>query len=99
MAITSRNLGREEAEAVAARALGFLASDADRLGRFLALSGLDPTSIRQASRGPGFLPAVIDHLLGDEALLLAFCDAEGLRPETIATAHQALSGRGGVEEA
>ena len=78
------------AEEIAARALAFLAQDMDRLGRFLALSGLDPASIREAAREPHFLPSVLDHLLTDERLLLEFADAERLRPETVAEARRRL---------
>lgn len=77
---------RPDPSGLAALALGFLASDPDRLGRFLALSGLDPSNIRQAAQSPTFLPAVLDHLLADETLLLAFAEAEGLKPETVAEA-------------
>lgn len=63
----------EEAEALAIDALGFLAEDVERLGRFLALTGLDPSRLREAARAPGFFASVLDHLAGDESLLLAFC--------------------------
>jgi hypothetical protein len=84
------------AETIAARALGFLAADHERLGRFLALSGLDPRSVREAARSPGFLPAVLDHLLADERLLSGFAEAEGLSPAAIVEARSTLGGR--VEE-
>lgn len=77
---------RLDPEGLAARALGFLASDPDRLGRFLALSGLDPSNVRQAALSPTFLPAVLDHLLADETLLLAFANAEEIAPGSIADA-------------
>lgn len=83
-------LDREEAEAFAARALGFLASEPDRFGRFLALSGLEPSTIREAARSPHFLPGVLDHLLGDDALVRAFAEAEGVTPETVGRARAAL---------
>lgn len=82
-------------ETIAARALGYLAAEPERLGGFLALSGLDPSTVRTAARDPGFLPAVLDHLLGDEDLLIAFAEAEGLPPEAVAQARRALGG--GVE--
>ncbi len=77
-------------ETVATRALSFLAADFERLGRFLAMSGLDPATVRQAARDPAFLPAVLDHLLGDERLLLAFSESEGRGPETVAEARRAF---------
>ena len=84
--------GRAEGEAMAIDALGFLAEDADRLSRFLALSGLGPDNLRQAAAEPGFLLAVLDHLAGDERLLIAFAEAQGVRPAAIVVARNALAG-------
>lgn len=86
-----RELSPQDGEATAARALQFLAGDAERLGRFLALSGLDPRRIRDAARDPGFLPAVLDHILADERLLTAFAEADGVDPETVARARRTMS--------
>ncbi len=80
-------------ESIAGRALGFLAGDPARLGRFLALSGLDPSTIRAAASDPGFLPAVLDHILSDERLLMAFAGEEGLKPEAVARARAAFGGQ------
>ncbi|THD43227.1 MAG: DUF3572 family protein [Bradyrhizobium sp.] len=74
-------------------ALGFLAEDADRLSRFLALSGLGPDNLRQAAAEPGFLLAVLDHLAGDERLLIAFAEARGIAPDRVAAARERLAGR------
>lgn len=82
----------EAAEGLAAAALGFLAADSERLGRFLALSGIAPQAIRAAAREPHFLAGVLDHVLADEAgLLLPFAAAEGIRPEDVATARATLA--------
>lgn len=83
---------QEAAEAVAIQALGFLATDGERLGRFLALSGVGPEAIRTAASEPGFLAGVLDHIVGDEALLIAFAEHAGLAPPEIAKAHSILSG-------
>ena len=61
-----------EAESLAIKALAFLASDPERLGRFLAITGLGPETIRKAASNPGFLVAVLDYLANDETLLVAF---------------------------
>lgn len=79
-------------EALAARALNFLAGDPERLGRFLALSGIDPRTIRTVASEPFFLSSVLDHLLGDDRLLLAFSQADGVPPEAIATARALIGG-------
>ena len=56
-----RKKGRETAEALAIAALTFIAEEPERLGRFLALSGIGPESLRAAASEPGF-PARRDRL-------------------------------------
>jgi len=73
-------------------ALGFLAEDATRLERFLALSGLGPHNLRSAASEPGFLTAVLDYLVADERLLIAFATREGLEPAAIVRARDSLAG-------
>ena len=52
----SPSAGRAEAaEALAIAALTFIAEEPERLGRFLALTGIGPESLRAAAREPGFL--------------------------------------------
>ncbi|MEZ5776129.1 MAG: DUF3572 domain-containing protein [Hyphomicrobiaceae bacterium] len=84
-----------EAEEIAIRALGFLAAEPDRLARFLALSGLAPESLREMAGTPAFQAAVMDHLIGDESMLLVFADEARLPPERIAAAAALLSGGNG----
>ncbi len=84
---------REAAEALAIQALAFIAEEPDRLGAFLAASGIGPDAIRDAAREPGFLAGVLDHMLGDESLLLAFADSAGLDPASIARARRAMAGQ------
>jgi hypothetical protein len=81
---------REAAEALAIQALSFLAEEPERLGAFLAASGIAPDAVRDAARAPGFLTGVLDHMLGDEPLLVAFADSAGLDPASIARARRAL---------
>src|SRR5437588_12745742 len=83
-------LSREDAEALALAALEFLGSDEERISRFLALSGLDPGALRKAAAEPGFLPGVLDHVAGDEALLLAFAGAAEIAPERVGEARHLL---------
>jgi hypothetical protein len=83
---------REAAETLAIQALGFLAEEPERLGAFLSVTGIAHEDIRQAAREPGFLAGVLDHMLGDESLLMAFADSAGLEPASIARARHALGG-------
>lgn len=82
----------DEAELLAIRALGHIAADDDLLGDFMALSGLSPEELRQRAAEPEMLGGILDFMLADEARLLAFCEAEELRPELPARARLALPG-------
>lgn len=82
----------EDAQAIAVEALAFLATDDERLGRFLALTGLSPDTIRAAAASPGFLVAVLDHLAEDESMLVAFSANAGRDPAAVAKARAVLAG-------
>jgi hypothetical protein len=79
-----------DAEALAIKALSFLAGRPEELGRFLALTGIDPAGLRHAAAEPGFLGGVLDFLLQDEALMMVFADAEGVPPTALARARHRL---------
>jgi hypothetical protein len=81
-------------EALAIAALGFIAAEPERLGRFLAITGIGPDSIRDAAREPRFLAGVLDHVAADETLLLAFAAEYEIDPDTLMRAREVLaSGR------
>ncbi|WP_321503069.1 DUF3572 domain-containing protein [Breoghania sp.] len=85
-------LSPQEAEGIAVEALSFVAADQDHLGRFLAFSGLGPNTLRDAATEPGFLAGVLEFLMSDETLLLAFTENARIRPTVIAIAHFRLVG-------
>jgi hypothetical protein len=80
------------AEGLAVTALGFIAAEPERLGRFLALSGIGPDSIHAAAREPQFLVGVLDHITSDERLLLAFAAENDIDPEAVMRARDVLAG-------
>jgi len=82
---------REVAEIVAIQALSFIASDPERLGLFLAESGIGPETLRTAASDPRFLASVLDFIMRDDATVKAFADVSQLHPTNIAAAHQALN--------
>jgi hypothetical protein len=92
------SVATEAAEQLAIQALSFIASDATQLGRFLALTGIGPAEIRDAAREPGFLAGVLDHVAGDERLVVAFAADAGIEPDQVAQARTALSGQGWERE-
>jgi hypothetical protein len=82
---------REVAEIVAIQALSFIAGDPERLGTFLAESGIGPETLRTAAADPHFLASVLDFVMRDDATVKAFAAASRLHPTNIAAAHQALT--------
>ena len=81
---------REVAEIVAIQALSFIAGDPERLGLFLAESGIGPETLRNAAADPRFLASVLDFVMRDDATVRAFAAASELDPTTIAAARDAL---------
>ena len=77
---------------LAIQALGFLAEEPERLEVFLSATGMTPEDIRAAAGDPAFLQGVLDHMLGDEQLLIGFADFAAIDPADIAKARRALDG-------
>ena len=82
---------REVAEIVAVQALSFIAGDPERLGLFLAETGIGPETLRNAAADPRFLASVLDFVMRDDATVKAFANVSQLHPTNIAAAHQALN--------
>jgi Protein of unknown function (DUF3572) len=84
---------RESAELLAIQALTFIAEDEARMRDFLAATGLTPGQIRTAAQQEGFFAGVLEHMLGNESLLVAFADSVGIDPAEIGRTRATL-GRG-----
>jgi hypothetical protein len=82
---------REVAEIVAVQALSFIAGDPERLGLFLAETGIGPETLRTAAADPRFFTSVLDFVMRDDATVNAFASVAQLHPTNIAAAHQALN--------
>jgi hypothetical protein len=81
---------REVAEIVAIQALNFVAADPERLGLFLAETGIGPQNLRAAAADPAFLASVLDFVLRDDATVKAFAKAAELHPTNVAAAREVL---------
>ena len=82
-----------DAQTIAIAALSYLATEPERLGRFLALTGLGPDSVREAARSPRFLAGVLDFILQEDDMVLAVADAQDVPPDAILAARRTLGGR------
>jgi hypothetical protein len=83
---------REAAEMLAIQALGFIAAEPERLEAFLAATGLTLDRLRESATEPDFLAGVLEHMLADESLLLAFAESAAIDPAAVARARNALGG-------
>ena len=83
---------RTAAETLALKALAFLAGDEETLRRFLEISGLYPQDLRERLDDPVLLGAVLDFVLADDKLLLAFAQEEAMDPKLLHAARHALPG-------
>ena len=88
--MTDNRQERENAEALAIRALGFVAADPELLPRFLAITGIEAGSIRQAAREPGFLAGVLHFIAAHEPSLMRFSEESGIPPQQVSAALRAL---------
>jgi hypothetical protein len=85
-------MNTDRAETIALQALAFLAADDQALGGFLHFTGIGIGELRSAASNPEILAGVLDYVLQDEAMLLAFCKAADIRPEEPIRARAYLPG-------
>ncbi len=79
---------------MAIEGLSFLVLEPERIGQFLAATGLGPSDVREAAGEPGFLASILEYLLQDESLLLVFASERAIAPELIKPAMYALRAAG-----
>ena len=87
-----------EAEALAAEAFAFLAAEPAQLVRFLETSGMTPQTLRGRMGDTDTLAAVLDHILGDESLLLVFTSGHDIEPRRVHLAAHTLRSREGSNQ-
>jgi Protein of unknown function (DUF3572) len=83
---------QEAAEMLAIQVLAFLAEEPERLTAFLSATGIAIEDLRNAAGETDFLAGVLEHMLADERLLLAFADSAGIDPANVARARNVLGG-------
>jgi hypothetical protein len=84
------------AETIGLEALTFVASLPERLDTFLIVSGMDAVTLRARAAEYEVLRAVLDFLLADDSLVMAFCDQHALAARDIHLAHRTLEDVQGV---
>ena len=82
----------ERAEQIALFALTWLASKDDLFPLFLRSSGANAEDIAGQAENPNFLGSVLDFVIMDDARVIEFCDANGIKYEEPLTARYSLPG-------
>jgi hypothetical protein len=82
----------DRAETIALDGLGWLAGQDNAIERFLNQSGIDAASLREAAGSREMSVAVLDFLLGNEDLLLQFCESASIAPKQMHLARHVLGG-------
>jgi hypothetical protein len=85
-------MSKDRAELLGVQALGWMAGRDDTLEAFLGAAGCAPDDLRTRAKEPEFLGFVLDFLLGDDAVLMAFCDDVRIRYEDPMKARAVLPG-------
>jgi hypothetical protein len=83
---------KESAETLALQALGWLLSREDLVPQFLAATGTAPHDLRTLAADAGFLAAVLDFLLTEDQMVLAFAEDAGIPPDLPMLARASLPG-------
>lgn len=83
--------GIDRAEEIAVDGLSYLAGSTERIGRFLSLTGIGPADLQFALRDPQMLAAVLEHIIGDEPLLLELSANRNVPPDDIILAWDLLT--------
>ncbi len=84
---------KDEAENVAISALAWMAQDEDIIGGFMGVTGASPEDLRSRASDPDFLGFVLDYLLSDDAMIMAFSDATGISANAPLIARDTLPGQ------
>ncbi|GAB4069882.1 DUF3572 domain-containing protein [Ancylobacter sonchi] len=82
---------RQAAQEVALGVLGFMAGDPERIGAFLAESGLSPADLRGVAGSPAFHVALLDHLINRQDLLLDYAAQAKIDPGHVVAAREILA--------
>lgn len=85
-------ISAQAAETLALQALSWLAAQDDLLNVFMGATGAGLDDLRQRAGDPEFLGSVLDFVMMDDAWVVSFCDANGLKYDQPMHARAALPG-------
>ncbi|AWW73036.1 hypothetical protein CD351_01190 [Erythrobacter sp. KY5] len=83
--------GAQRSATLALAAIGWLMQDTDRAERYLALTGLDPDSLRAGLGDNQVLSSALDFLANHEPDLVRAAEALAVTPEELIAARRELA--------
>lgn len=83
---------QELAETEALTMLSWLAGNEDVFNAFLSSTGATVADVTSKAAQPTFLASVVDYLMTEDALVIAWAEFTGRRPETILQIRAGLPG-------
>ena len=87
-----KTMTEENAKIMGESALAFLANNVELLSQFLVQTGVGPNDVRERKNDPEFLGHVLDFLLQDDSMILAFSEYAGVVPDIVVVARYKLPG-------
>jgi hypothetical protein len=82
----------EQAQVIALNIMTFLISEPDRAAALMHNTGMDAQDLRHAASNLQALAGVVDYLLSNDQLVVAFATDYGCKPESIMAVRRALPG-------
>lgn len=92
MAASAEKINEREAAFIAIKALAYISQSEDELLKFVNLTGISPVDVIRLKENLGFLGGVLEFLVRDESLLLAFCAEEDFSVDQVESARLRLTG-------
>lgn len=90
-------MSHEAYEIIALQAVRHILADDQLRDRFVALTGLDASTLREGLEEKPILASVLDFLVSHEPDLIAAARAQDIAPETLVKAWRGLGGGEGQE--
>lgn len=86
------SISKDQAEALALKALAFLVADEELLQVFMGSTGAAADDLRSGAADPAFLGSILDFILMDDQWVIRFCDQNRIAYDQVFPARQALPG-------
>jgi hypothetical protein len=92
VSLTNKKGAAQMHEETAFLATSFIVAQEELLSQFLSLSGANLPDLKSRLQDPDFLGSILDFILNQDELLLAFCAQSNLTPQNVWKARASFPG-------